>query len=160
LVTHRTVWVKDDGDGIPEKNEIKGGFRSFGLNIFTVFDTFLLNDDKPSIVHARSCFNLAPETRWSIGASLLRRGAVVFVGHARIDCDGDYFPPFNFTKNLISDTERCGDAFYKAQINYVEDLSNWIEIFKEWDNPLFSLLYDLIATSFYGDPATKMHTQI
>ena len=45
MMTRRHIWLKDDGDGIPEENEIKGNnLRLLQANYLTAFDTLLLNN--------------------------------------------------------------------------------------------------------------------
>ena len=51
----RYLWVKDNGNGIPDENEIK----LWPIYIFLhSFEKFILKDDKPSVVYSFTCYLL------------------------------------------------------------------------------------------------------
>ncbi len=159
------IWNKDNGNGIPEVEEVEQNVCVKSV------DSFKLNDDKPSVVYALSCFNIPPEPLWamleiiyfkivtypiSIGMSLLRNGAVVYIGSARPTLGG--WPiNYNFFENVAVYNDNYGDAFYKAKCDYLKvvEEGNWEEIMGE-----YCTIWNSINMGFYGDPATKMRSNI
>lgn len=156
----RLVWSSDNGDGIPYTGNDSIESISFFSNQddSNGDDVQLLDDDKPSIVFAAACDNakLDNEYKESLGESLLKNGAVVFIG-STVDAYG----PFNwsdeddggidsidyyFFKHFINNNYACGKALYSAKLHYSKNLMG---IGKEWWN-----YQNLYGICIFGDPST------
>ena len=127
--TYRLFWDHDDGDGIPETNEMSSpAFISTG-------DLYLINDKTPAIVFSCSCENAHPEYR-NLGASLLEQGAVSFIGATRnawgtvgwkdISDGGCSTLDYLFSQYLISRDETVGAALYKSKLDYINRYDWWV----------------------------------
>jgi hypothetical protein len=76
---YRKVWLKDDGDGIPEHGEL------VSPAFFTYDDVIQLDDSRPSFVFAgASCSNGTPERSDNVAYGLLRHGAVGTIANTRL----------------------------------------------------------------------------
>ena len=160
---HSLVWNEDDGDGIPEIGEVESNI------CVKSSDSFQLNDDEPSVVYGFSCFTIPPEPIWVIlemiyfkiraypiclGMSLLRNGAVTYIGGARPTLGG--WPiNYNFFKNIAEYNDSYGDAFYKAKCSYltIAESGDWIEPLGEYCS-----VWNAINMGFYGDPTTGLNS--
>jgi|GEM_PF-1444019 len=160
------IWVKDNGNGIPDPDEIK----LWDIFIFIhSFDKFLLKTDKPSVVYSYTCYTAAnskPMTSkkssifspfqpatipLNLCSSLLDSVAVVFIGPTIGNRGGGQLE-YNFVKYFSSNSMRVGDAFYKAKIDYINSDGGL-------DRPFYyysakSIRWTTLVTNFYGDPAT------
>jgi len=144
---YREVWATDDGDGIPESNEID--WHRF----ISSKDAGLLNDSKPAIVFAAACSTSYPEKANNFGKSMLKQGAVAFVGATRspryatgwqnggdgLCQSSDYF----FFDYLVNEERKCGDALYLSQV--------WNCDYLPW--PSWSFWQNILAFCLYGDPS-------
>jgi hypothetical protein len=153
----RTVWVWDDGDGVPETQNPS----ELSSYIFIGTVTSNLDDDYPSIVFAISCNVGYPEANpignlgidlltlpgfgSSIGVLSATRGAAVSIadpptgGGAESMC-------YEFNRHVIngpSGPERLGDALYNSKF-YSHDNFGW-DHYYEYKN-----MFDY---NLYGDPA-------
>lgn len=148
----RWVW-KYDSNGIPESHEIK--LRRF----ISAEDVSFLDDKHPSIVFSSSCLNAYPERSDNLGNSLLKHGAVVFIGATREvwytlgwrdEGDGanasiDYW----FFRYLVKEKQKTGNALYNAQVQVCDHY--WLQNWKQWRS--------LFAFCLYGDPSLGIDTQ-
>ena len=145
---YRKVWVNDDGDGIPESDEMSLPF------FFTSQDTDSLNDSRPAFTYQCSCLNGYPEYSSNLGYSLLKRGAVATVSASRSSWyTTGYWQPngdadnveigYRYFRNLIRGRMNAGDALYKAKNSLLSrDAKRWMNKFD------FNL---------YGDPSSSIY---
>ena len=145
---YRKVWVNDDGDGIPESDEMSLPF------FFTSQDTDSLNDSRPAFTYQCSCLNGYPEYSSNLGYSLLKRGAVATVSASRSSWyTTGYWRPngnadsveigYRYFGNLIRGRMNAGDALYKAKNSLLSrDAKRWMNKFD------FNL---------YGDPSSSIY---
>jgi hypothetical protein len=143
----RYVWVRDNGNGIPDENEIKLWYRFIFLHSF---DKVFLKTDKPSVVYSFTCYTANPRSM-NLCSSLLDSIAVVFIGPT-IGNRGGWQLKYNFTKYFSSTNMRLGDAFFNAKTEYINSdggLDKLLYFFN--DN---STRWTTLVTNFYGDPAT------
>jgi hypothetical protein len=149
----RKVWTWDDGDGVPESNEM-------------AWDNFLsswadLDDDYPSIFFSMSCLVGYPEPyEWPrLGIELLTQpswgASVGSVGATRVAYGHLGWPEspggcesmcYEFNRNMINGPdgpEKVGDALYNAKFYCIINCP--MEHFADnWNNYIFNL---------YGDPS-------
>ncbi|MCW3136830.1 MAG: C25 family cysteine peptidase [Methanophagales archaeon] len=145
---YRKVWINDDGDGIPESDEMSLPF------FFTSQDTDSLNDSRPAFTYQCSCLNGYPEYSSNLGYSLLKRGAVATVSASRSSWyTTGYWQPngdadnveigYRYFGNLIRGRMNAGDALYKAKNSLLSrDAKRWMNKFD------FNL---------YGDPSSSIY---
>jgi hypothetical protein len=143
----RKVWAWDDGDGVPESNEMSWP------DMISI--TSNLDDDFPSIVYAVSCLVGYPEpnawgnmgidllTKPSYGASVgvLSGTRVVWVSKG----DGELLC-YEFNRFLIdgpAGPERVGNALYDSEFFYNQNYT-WNHYSEYW-NPF--------GYNLYGDPS-------
>jgi len=74
---YRSVWANDDGNGIPDYDEMASPA------FFTYDDTVQLDDTRPAFVFHGSCSNGSPEEADNVGYGLLRHGAIGTVSSSR-----------------------------------------------------------------------------
>ncbi|KYK22235.1 hypothetical protein AYK24_02475 [Thermoplasmatales archaeon SG8-52-4] len=146
----RKVWLTDDGDGIPEANEID--WPDF---INTNSD---LDDDFPSIVTAVSCYVGCPEpaTGGNLGIDLLTDpylGASIGVVASARSPYGSFDWPNNpggsdsiiyeFNRFMINDSKKIGEALYDSKyfcnLNY-----GWTH---------YAEYLDMFTFNLFGDPS-------
>jgi len=88
----RKYWSTDDGDGVPEWNEMTW------VEFFTSSDaSAYLNDNMPSWAYLCSCLNGNPDNTNNLGTALLHHGAIATISASRVSwyCIGwGYFGPF------------------------------------------------------------------
>lgn len=148
----RKVWVSDDGDGVPEANEISWPrFITVNSN---------LDDDYPSIVTALSCYVNCPETypTGNLGIKLLTDpsfgSAVAVIASARSPYGNLNWPEtkagsesiiYEFNKKMISENQKVGEAFYNAKF-YCTTNYGW-EHYVEY--------LDMYTFNLYGDPSLR-----
>jgi len=149
----RTVWNTDDGDGIPEYN---------GEIIWPIMiqssDNGVLNNNKPPIVFAASCFVSQAEIPGNLGMSLLVNGASAFVGATRVSyASQGWMQPshgghgticYDFTDRIANKNEDCGHALYNAK-QYVYNSYPW----NLWQDNANMYNFNL-----YGDPSMGINT--
>jgi len=155
------VWVKDNGNGIPDQDEIKLSLKYIFIHSF---DKFFLKTDKPSIVYSYTCYTAAnskpPSTllpfqpitiQLNLCSSLLDSVAIVFIGPTIGNRGGGQLE-YNFTKYFSSNSLRLGDAFFKAKIDYINSDGGLDQPFYYYSAK--SIRWTTLVTNFYGDPAT------
>ena len=146
----RKVWIFDDGDEVPEANEMS--WKSF-INVNSGLD-----DDYPSIVTAVSCYVGCPEkdTSGNLAIKLLTDpnlgAAVGIVSSARSPYGEVDWPTtpggsdsimYEFNKNIIHNNKSIGDALYESKYfcttNY--GWGSWYES------------HDMFTFNLFGDPS-------
>ena len=149
----RKVWISDDGDGIPEANEM-----SWPNMLSTASD---LDDDYPSIVTSISCYVGYPEPNdfGNMGIDLLTRqfygSSVGVISSARTpygnlnwpdDLGGSDSIMYEFNNNLINKSEKVGEAIYnsKYHCNLHYGWSEWAEYM------------DMYTFNLFGDPTLDL----
>jgi hypothetical protein len=146
----RKVWTSDDGDNVPEYNEISWPyFITMSSN---------LDDDYPSVVTAESCYVGCPETApgGNLGIDLLTdptMGASIGVISSARSPYGSFDWPNNpggsdsiiyeFNRFMINDSKKVGEAFYDSKY-YCNDNYGWAHYIEYIDMYTFNL---------YGDPS-------
>ena len=148
----RKVWSQDDGDDIPEANEMSWP---------SLLDTAsTLDDDYPAIVTAISCLVGYPESNsWgNLGIDLLTKpsfgASVGVIASARSpygDLDWPSVPGgsdsiiYEINKNIITSAQKVGDALYTSK--YFCNLNYGWSSFYEYIN--------MYTFNLYGDPSLK-----
>lgn len=148
----RKVWNTDDGDGVPENN----GEIIWPIMIQNT-DNTLLNNGKPPIVFAASCFVSHPETGNNLAMSLLTQGASAVIGATRTSYGsmgwtqpshgGHGTVCYDFTDRIANKNEDCGHALYNAK-QYVYNNYPW----NLWQDNANMYNFNL-----YGDPSMGMN---
>jgi len=146
----RKVWSSDDGDHIPEANEM-----TWPTMLSTSSD---LDDDYPSIVTAISCYVGYPEpnNRGNLGIDLLTQPAygtsVGVISSARTpygnfdwptDLGGSDSIMYEINNNLINRSQSIGEAFYQAKF--------FCNLHYGWNS--YEEYLDLYTFNLYGDPS-------
>ena len=150
---YRTVWVWDDGDGIPESGN--GEMQSYQ---FIHVSTSSLDDDYLSVVFAISC-NVGypdPNPYGNCGIDLLTLpgwgasvGMVSSSRPASISADWRNSPGgteqicYEFNRYLIVEGEKVGDALYEGKY-YATSVYGWDNLYE------YMNLYNY---NLFGDPA-------
>ena len=146
----RKVWLTDDGDGVPEANEID--WPDF---INTNSD---LDDDYPSIVTAESCYVGCPEpaTGGNLGIDLLTDpylgASVGVVASARSPYGSFDWPDdpggsdsiiYEFNRLMINESNKVGEALY--------DSKYYCNLNYGWDH--YAEYQDMYTFNLFGDPS-------
>lgn len=164
LSVYRCVWASDDGDKIPEDNELK-----FYLFIGHV-DAPKLSMDKPPIVFSGGCDQLYRSR--NMGRIFMEDGAAcAFIGATGMswynvsrawnsEKDGgglsiDYY----FFHYLINENQKIGNALYNAKVYYYNHFGFPIT-FIEWSDRVLRFYVNLYAFNLYGDPSLGINTKI
>jgi len=149
----RKVWEIDDGDEIPEANEI-----SWPTLLSTNSN---LDDDYPSIVTAISCYVGYPEANsWgNMGIDLLTRqfygASVGVISSARSPYGSIDWPNnpggsdhiiYEFNRNLINNSEKVGEAFYNSKY--------YCNLEYGWDSYIEYI--DMYTFNLFGDPSLDL----
>ena len=122
----RKLWAWDDGDSIPESNEIQWP-TSLHMN-----DVFQLDNNNPATAFLRSCLCGKPEVT-GLAAQLLRYGSSAVISSSRIawlssaDRDG---MPYHFYERLMRDTTLSngiiGKAYDIARNDFMDATGFWM----------------------------------
>jgi hypothetical protein len=146
----RKVWSWDDGDGVPEGNEISWPY-------FITMSSYL-DDDKPSIVTATSCYVGCPEPAagGNLGIDLLTdpsSGASVgVIASARSpygasdwpnNPGGSYSIIYEFNGYMIEESEKVGQALYDSKFYCNQNYG--------WDH--YAEYLDMYTFNLFGDPS-------
>ncbi|UCC11551.1 MAG: T9SS type A sorting domain-containing protein, partial [candidate division WOR-3 bacterium] len=141
----RKLWAWDDGDSIPETNEI-----TWPTSLYSG-DVYQLDNDHPATCFLRSCLCGKPEAT-GLGASLLYRGASSVISSSRISwaTGADYGGiPYHFYKWLMRDTTVSngviGNAYDMARTDFMDITSFWLPAYH----------YNL-----FGDPALRQYGRL
>lgn len=145
----RKVWSWDDGDGVPESNEM------WWPDIISIHSN--LDDDYPSIMFAVSCMVGYPEPNsWgNMGIDLLTEpsygasaGVVSGTRVVWVSTGGGELHSYEFNRFMLNGPdgpERVGRALYDAKF-YLSQNYDWGHYAEYWDTFTFNL---------YGDPALR-----
>lgn len=152
----RTVWVWDDGDGVPETaNGELVGYPFININSTD------LDDDHPSIVFAVSCDVGYPEPNpyGNCGIDLLTKpgwgasvGIVSAARPAAISADWKNSPGgteqicFDFNRYLVAEGERVGDALYWGKYD-ANSVYGWEGVYE------YMNLYNF---NLFGEPSLEL----
>lgn len=136
----RKIWAWDDGDSIPESNEIQWP-TSLHMS-----DVYQLDNVHPATTFLRSCLCGKPEVT-GLGASLLYSGSSSVISSSRI-CWMSYADPggvpYHFYYRLVKDTTvsngLIGTAYDLARDDFMSAANFWLVAYH----------YNL-----YGDPALR-----
>jgi hypothetical protein len=141
----RKVWAWDDGDGVPESNEIQWPTSLF------INDVYSLDNAHPATCFLRSCLCGKPEVT-SLGSQLLYRGASAVISSSRIswlsgaDRGGI---PYHFYERLLvrrlSSGGLIGPAYDLARNDFMKASGFWLPAYH----------YNL-----FGDPATRQFGKV
>jgi hypothetical protein len=146
----RKIWSSDDGDNVPEPNEM-----TWPTMVSTSSD---LDDDYPSIVTAISCYVGYPEPNaWgNLAIDLLTLpgygASVGVISSARTpygnldwpnDLGGSDSIIYEFNNNLINRSLCIGEAFYQAKF--------FCNLHYAWSS--YEEYLDMYAFNLYGDPS-------
>lgn len=146
----RKIWSSDDGDHIPEANEM-----TWPTMLSTSSD---LDDDHPSIVTAISCYVGYPEpNNWgNLGIDLLTKpgygASVGVISSARTpygnldwptDLGGSDSIMYELNNNLINRSQSIGEAFYHAKF--------FCNLHYGWNS--YEEYIDLYTFNLFGDPS-------
>lgn len=136
----RKVWAWDDGDSIPESNEIQWP-TSLHMS-----DVYQLDNNHPATTFLRSCLCGKPEVA-SLGAQLLHHGSSAVISSSRISWMTYADPggiPYHFYERLVKDTTLSngiiGNAYDIARTDFMDVTGFW----------LCAYHYNL-----FGDPALR-----
>jgi hypothetical protein len=141
----RMIWEKDDGDEIPEENEIRHEF------FIHKDDTSKLSEEYPGFVFANSCNNGAPDED-SLGKNLIKQGSSGVISSSRI---AFYRPGWEkvedgrvdtlnyiFLEHLLIKNQCIGKALFDGKREY--------SIKFLWDSYEQQNLFDF---NLYGEPS-------
>ena len=146
----RKVWSWDDGDGVPEGNEISWPY------FITMYSN--LDDDYPSIVTAVSCYVGCPEPApgGNLGIDLLTDpsfgASVGVIASARSpygsldwpnNPGGSYSIMYEFNGYMINESKKVGQALYESKFYCNQNYG--------WDH--YAEYLDMFTFNLYGDPA-------
>jgi hypothetical protein len=152
---YRTLWMSDDGDGVPETD------GSDGMSSIAFIDkTAVLDDDHPSIVFAVSCKVGYPEPNsvGNLGVDLLtkegsgaavavlsasRNAAVSVEGHTGGGAETICYEFNRFLLNGPDGPQPVGDALFDAKLYGTQTFG--------WDH--FYEFQNLFDYNLYGDPS-------
>jgi hypothetical protein len=138
----RKIWAWDDGDSIPENNEIQWPVS------LHMSDVYQLDNDQPATTFLRSCLCGNPDVT-GLGASLLHYGSSAVISSSRICWMSGNDPggiPYHFFSALIQDTALSngiiGSAYDIARNDFMDITNFW----------LCAYHYNL-----FGDPALRQY---
>jgi hypothetical protein len=153
---YRTVWVWDDGDGVPESGN--GEIQSYP---FIHVNSTSLDDDHPSIVFAISCdvgypepnaygncgIDLLTEPGWGASAGVVSASRPAAVsGDWKQSPGGTEQICFDFNRYMVVEGYRVGDALYWGKYD-ATTVYGWEEVYE------YMNLYNF---NLYGDPALEV----
>jgi hypothetical protein len=141
------IWDYDDGDSVPEPEEL-----STPIFIDT-YNVRHLNDAYPSIVFETSCNNAYPEVA-GLARELLGNGSIANIASTR----GAYYSAgwddpsdglcgslnYHFFRYLVEENETVGDAFFDAKVYYQN------HYFSGYHSSDYQNMFDFVL---YGDPS-------
>jgi len=141
----RKVWAWDDGDNVPESNEMQWP-RSLDIT-----DIYQLDNNHPATCFLRSCLCAKPEVN-SLAAQLLHYGASDIVASTRIswmsyaDPGGiPYHLFYGFMKDTITTGGVIGSSYDLAKNDFMDITMFWLPVYH----------YNL-----YGDPALRQYGRL
>lgn len=143
--SYRRWWATDaNADRIPNLNEIRCEY------FITSESISQLNSSISSILFSCSCSNADPENDKNLGKTLLRNGAVCFIGATK---ESIYFPGWQTAENegnmaityyffdkLINNNVSIGQALYTTLTD-------------SWYNDTIPIFKNMLTFNIYGDPS-------
>ena len=148
---YRKYWSFDDGDNIPESDEME--WESF----ISSFDTSELCDDKPAITYQCSCLNGYPEDSDNLGYALLRRGAVATVSASRVS----WYQVGYWEPDGTADNAEIGYEYVKRVVSGLP-LGEALYLAKSLLNPTSDSAWkmNLMDFNLYGDPSLSLYGNV
>jgi len=141
----RKVWVWDDGDNVPESNEMQWPTSLY------ITDVYQLDNNHPATCFLRSCLCAKPEVN-SLAAQLLHYGASDIVASTRISWMTFADPggmPYHLFERLMKDTTLSGgvigNSYDIARNDFMDATGFWLPAYH----------YNL-----YGDPALRQYGRL
>jgi hypothetical protein len=141
----RKVWSWDDGDSIPQTQEI-----TWPVSLY-ITDVYQLDNNHPATCFLRSCLCGKPEET-GIGAMLLYRGGSAVISSSRISWSSSAYQggiPYHFYDRLMIDTlvssGIIGKAYDMAKNDFMGNTGFWLPAYH----------YNL-----FGDPALRQFGQL
>jgi hypothetical protein len=146
----RKWWDFDDGDGIPEGNEM------YWSTFFENGDVPGLDYDHPSIIFSCACNNAWLEFN-SLAQNLLSHGSAGMVASTRVSwynegwtdelSGGNASLDYYFFHYLIAENENVGDALVSAKVFYLNNL------YWSFADPVWTPQQNILDFCLFGDPA-------
>lgn len=148
---YRTVWLRDNGDKIPQNT--KNNYEVSSPSFFSYDDVHKLDDSRPSFVFHGSCSNGTPESANNLGYGLLLHGAIGTVSSTRVavvslasyqSSGANIFGvERDFTKFLLSG-KSASEALFEAKQALIESMG-----MLTW--------FTRLEISLYGDPSLTLN---
>jgi len=147
----RKWWENDYNiNGVPDINEIK---REYYI---TSSDTYLIDNEKPSIIFSCSCSNSDPKDPNNLGTSIIQNGAVIFIGATEYSYynfgwknkndGGSMTIDYYFFENLINLKKTSGESLFDTLYNC-------------WNDKTIPSIYEnMLVFNLYGDPSVSLKT--
>lgn len=141
----RKLWAWDDGDSVPESNEITWPNSLHSNNVY------LLDNEHPATSVLRSCLCGNPDLA-GLGSMLLYRGASSVISSSRVCWASGADPggiPYHFFDHLLRDTLVTSgiicDAYDLARTDFMDNTMFWLPAYH----------YNL-----FGDPALRQYGRL
>ena len=162
-VVCRLVWESDNGDNIPERNELK--YPAF----LSISDAKDISCHRPPIVFSCTCDQLY--SSFNMGKSFItKQAAVAFIGFTGMswynitrkwndESDGGVESiSYYFFHYLANEKQGCGEALYNSKVYYYEHFG--FEITQQnWDDAVLRFYSNLYGCNLYGDPSLGIYTK-
>lgn len=142
----RKIWSYDDGDGIPESDEMSWTY------FLSTNEVTSLNNTHTPVGFICACLTGYPEN-YNLGKALLRYGssgmvaasrtAWVSVGWTHKDDGGAESIDYYYFHYMLQDSENIGDALYDSKVYYSNHFFWWGEASQQ----------DMFDFNLYGDPS-------
>lgn len=149
----RKVWSWDDGDNIPEANEIDWRY------LIDCMDAYSLDDTRPSIFFSCACYNGDTNAGWTMTNNLIRSGACAVVASTSVSygtpvwqggfIGGNEALSYYFWKYLLVDGQRAGKALRMADV--------WQHRYYDWWGQMTRA--NLFDFNLFGDPSMKLDAE-
>lgn len=137
---YRTIWVWDDGDSVPEYNEMQS------ILCLNSADVYQLDNQHPSTTFLRSCSCGRPEQN-SLGQMLLQYGSSAVICNSRsgwVSLANRGGVVYHFLDRLMKDTLSSrgvvGTAYDLARTDFMDSCMFWLPAYHH---------------NLYGDPALR-----
>jgi hypothetical protein len=146
--SYRRWWTTDSNqDYIPNSNEIRSEYYLLSSDIATQPHNI------SSIIFSCSCLNADPTDEDNLGKTLLKEGAVCFIGATK---ESIYFPgwlteedggnmgiTYQFFHNIIISKQSCGDSLFNA-------------LAYSWNHDTTPVFRNILVFNLYGDPSLSL----
>ncbi|UCG16287.1 MAG: hypothetical protein JSV19_13435 [Phycisphaerales bacterium] len=124
------------------------GSSTSASDIITSYDTWQLDNGKPSFVFQKACSNATPETSNNLCYQLLKEGGIASVGATRISYGWGDWGYRIFLPKLINENKPFGDIL--GETRETMENNNWYG----WD----AYYFDAMRFNIYGDPTMRVLT--